>query len=313
MGNARFFCAGAYPALQRTLFVPTFVPGAVNRSTRVRADVAGKAVNAARALLRLGGQPVLGGFSGGGSGLEIERLLREEGLDCSGFLSVDAPVRTCQTILPEDGSPFTELVEEGPEQNEATWQRLIAHCRGRLQSMDYAAVILAGTMPEHASLDFYPRLIRAARGPVILDTSRKALFAALSAKPEIVKINQDELRASCELDGVASSDLVVMAQHILSRGAGCIGVTRGARDALLVTPDEVWDVEVPSVEVVSALGSGDCVNAGMAFALERGESLVEAFAFGIACGTANAEITQPGAMDAQRAAALISQVKIRKR
>jgi len=308
MGRTCFFCAGAYPALQRTLFVSRFVPGTVNRSNAVRLDVAGKAVNAARALQRLGGDPVVAGFSGGSSGMEIERLLREDGLDCSGLLSIDAPVRICQTILPSDGNPFTELVEEGPELNMDTWRALAAHCAGCIQEMDAGVMILAGTMPEHASLDFYPELILAAQVPTILDTSGRALLAALEAKPDIVKINAEELRTSCALDGIVTENVVDMASHLLSKGAGCVGITRGGQAAFLVTEHGVWSFAVPAVEVVSALGSGDCVNAGMAYALAKGESLEEAFSFGLACGSANAEVEQPGGIDVDRVIALSRKV-----
>ncbi len=313
MEARRFFCAGAYPALQRTLFVSRFVPGAVNRSNQVRLDVAGKAVNAARALQRLGGHPVLAGFSGGSSGSEVERLLKEEELDYGGFLRVDAPVRICQTILPSDGSPFTELVEEGPALGVQMWEALCSHCCDQMQQIGGGVAILAGTMPRHASLDFYPTLIRAANMPVILDTSGRALLAALSAKPAVVKINADELRVSCALDGVDSTDIVAMARHLLGKGAGCVGVTRGARDAFLVTDHCVWSYEIPAVKVVSALGSGDCVNAGMAEAIARGEALEKAFAFGLACGTANAEVAQPGGIRGDRACELACNISLHAR
>ncbi len=310
MERTRYFCAGAYPALQRTLFVSTFVPEAVNRADEVRLDVAGKAVNAARALQRLGGAPVLGGFSGGSSGVEIERLLRAEGLDCRGLLAVEAPVRICQTILPSDGRPFTELVEEGPELDVSTWEALVLHCRTCLPELGDGPIILAGTMPDHASLDFYPALIRMAQGPVILDTSGDALFAALSARPDIVKINMDELQSSCALADVGTESVVSMARHILDKGVRVVGITHGAHTAFLFTQDDAWSFEIPSVEVVSALGSGDCVNAGMAFALVSGKSWVEAFAYGLACGSANAEVAKPGAIDAARVAALLPRVKV---
>lgn len=308
MQRKRFFCAGAYPALQRTLFMPSFVPGTVNRSDSVTLNAAGKAVNAARALKRLGGDPVLGGFSGGSSGRDIAGLLQAEGLDCRGFLAVDAPVRICQTLLPSDGSPFTELVEEGPQLDAAAWEALVAHCCACIRGIDDGAVILAGTMPQHASLEFYPALIRAAQVPVILDTSGPALSAALSAAPDVVKINADEVRSSVGQDGEA--DVIRLSRRLLAAGAGSVGITQGAQTAFLVTSAGAWAYEVPAVKVVSALGSGDCVNAGMALALAAGQSLPEAFAFGLACGTANAEVAEPGGIDAERVAVLLPKIKM---
>ena len=310
MAKRRFFCAGAYPALQRTLFLSAFVPGAVNRIESVRLDVAGKAVNAARALQRLGGNPVLGGFSGGSSGRDIEALLQAEGLDCEGVLSVDAAVRICQTILPKDGSPFTELVEEGPRLAAADWDALAQHCCACLRmAAGYGAVILAGTMPEHASMDFYPELMHAAQAPVILDTSGPALHAALPARPDIVKIKADELRGSFQAG--AGDDIVALAGRMLAGGAVSVGITQGAHTAFLVTHEGAWAYKIPAVQAVSALGSGDCVNAGLAFGLAEVRPLVDAFAFGLACGTANAEVAHPGGIDPDRVATLLPMVRRR--
>ena len=311
MPSNRFFCAGAYPALQRTMYFAHFVPGAVNRSERVTLSVAGKAVNAARAVQRLGGEAILGGFSGGSSGQEMLRLLGVEGLDCGGFWDTDAPVRICQTILPSDGHAFTELVEEGPRVAASDWDALSRHCMGRMQT-GVAAVILAGTMPAHAPVDFYPGLIRAAAGPVILDTSGAALLAALEARPRVVKVNADELCATYAVSTDASQDVILeLARRVLAGGADCVGITRGPRTAYLVTPQHAWACEIPAVQTISALGSGDCVNAGMAIALARGQSCEDAFAYGLACGTANAETAHPGEINQDRVAALIPHVRMR--
>ncbi len=307
MAKQHLFCAGAYPALQRTLFLSAFKPGAVNRSMRVSLDVAGKAVNAARALKRLGTEPVLGGFTGGSSGEEIERLLKQEGLLCTGFLTVDAPVRICQTILPSDGSPFTELVEEGPELDAVSWSALTRHCCHLLESGQFAGAILAGTMPEHAALDFYPALIRAADIPVILDTSGPALLSALQEQPALVKINADELRAT--LPSGDGHDIISRCRKLLKLGARSVGVTQGRDAAYLVTRSSAWRFEIPAVKTVSALGSGDCVNAGVLFSICRGASLVDAFVFGLACGTANAEVAAPGDITPAAVDALVAKIR----
>jgi len=311
MAAGRILCVGAYPALQRTLWFDRFAPGTVNRSQRVGLDVAGKAVNAARALRRLGGLPVLAGFCGGATGVEVARLLADERLEAGMLRTVAAPVRVCQTILPADGSPFTELVEEGPVLSESDWQALTQDCRNWLQASGTAPLLLAGTMPQHASLAFYPDLIRAAGGPVLLDTSGAALLAALPTGPDLVKINQDELRASCGGTGQELVDLVRMARDLITGGAGAVGVTHGAGEAVLVTAGEVWTFAIPPVAVVSALGSGDSVNAGVLFALQNGQDLLEAFRFGLACGCANAETVRPGWFDIARVTQLQQAIDMR--
>ncbi|MFU8780483.1 MAG: 1-phosphofructokinase family hexose kinase [Kiritimatiellia bacterium] len=300
MRKYQVLCAGAYPALQRTLYLAKFFPGRVNRCGRVDLDVAGKAVNAARVAKRLGLRPVLSGFSGGSSGDEIERLLQQQGLDYSGFWRVAAAVRICQTILPEDGAPFTELVEEGPVLPDEDWGALSRYCCRCLEKMGDAAVILAGTMPAHASRSFYLDVMQAAKGPVLLDTSGPMLLDCVRARPDVVKINADELGATFGGDASDPRVLIDMSRRLLVAGAGVVGITQGAGDAYLVTPDAVWRFAIPTVAVVSPLGSGDSVNAGMIAGLLEGRSLVEAFGFGLAAGSANVETAKPGVLERRR-------------
>jgi tagatose 6-phosphate kinase len=305
-------CVGAYPALQRTLVLPVFEPGAVNRIGQVCLSTAGKAVNAARALHCLGEVPLLVGFCGGASGQEAQRLLQAEGIDASGLLETAMPMRICQTILPATGGAFTELVEEGPVLPGSDWQALAQHVR-RLEAAvpGGRALILAGTMPEHAPVDFYAGLARAAKGPVLVDTSGAALRETVRAGTVMVKINAAELHASCGQDDCAG-DILALSRGLIGAGAAAVGVTQGGDDAFLVTVDGAWGFRVPRVDVVSALGSGDSVNAGFMAGILSGQALQDAFAWGLACGTANAETAQPGRFALDRVQALYQGIVARR-
>jgi fructose-1-phosphate kinase PfkB-like protein len=170
--------------------------------------------------------------------------------------------------------------------------------------MGHAALILAGTMPAHGSQDFYPDLIRASDGPVLLDTSGATLLRSVMANPDVVKINTDELCATFGRKACSAEDVVSMSRTLIEGGAGAVGVTAGAEDAYLVTPDGAWRFSIPGVAVVSPLGSGDSVNAGLVTALLEGRNLLDAFAFGLAAGSANAETEKPGHLERDRVEAL---------
>lgn len=275
--------------------------GAVNRVHSVTLSVGGKATNAARVLKTLGADPLLFGFAGGDNGEAIKHLLADEEIEHA-FVETDAETRVCQTLLADDATDFTELVEEGPELVSKDWKNLLKN----FQTLETAGLIISGTLPASAPAAIYAELIQAAQGkPVILDTSGKPLLAALEHQPALVKINATELLKTMNSDDVKNA-----AWETLAQGAGAVGITQGAKSAWLVTRDVTFQFSIPKVNVVSTLGCGDSVNAGIAFALQKGSSLKEAFVFGLACGASNAMNRLPGVVDPKQIAALVKQIQL---
>ncbi|MFP3488940.1 PfkB family carbohydrate kinase, partial [Staphylococcus sp. SIMBA_130] len=69
-------------------------------------------------------------------------------------------------------------------------------------------------------------------------------------------------------------------------------VSLGAEGALLVTPSRVLTAEAPSVPVISTVGAGDSMVAGMVAMLAQGASDQDALREGMACSAAT--VMQPG-------------------
>ncbi|HEX8203557.1 MAG TPA: ribokinase [Isosphaeraceae bacterium] len=82
----------------------------------------------------------------------------------------------------------------------------------------------------------------------------------------------------------------------INYGARVVVVTRGAEGCLVVTPEEVIQVQPHQVEAVDTVGAGDAFNGALAVALAEGRSLVEAAAWANAAGAL--AVTRPGAQGA---------------
>ena len=65
-------------------------------------------------------------------------------------------------------------------------------------------------------------------------------------------------------------------------------ITGGPRGAVIADGVSVWEAAPPTIEVVSAVGSGDSLTAAFAWALINGYTLPDALALGVAAGAANA-------------------------
>ncbi len=309
----KILCCGIFPALQRTLELKTLKPGSVNRVRSVTQSVGGKATNTARVLQTLGADSLLFGFAGGDTGETIKQLLDEEGIEHA-FVETHVPTRTSQTLLADDAHDFTEIIEDCEPIVSKHWKNLVKKFQGLEKESD--AIILSGTLPAHVPQEIYCELLRGTENKiVIIDTPGKPLLAALETRPTLVKINAEELlTCSIQCDDRASGfyielkQIEKMAKELIAQGAGAVGITQGADTALLITPNETVQFSIPQVEVKSTLGCGDSVNAGIAFALQKGSSLKEAFVFGLACGAANAQTAMPGVVDLEQISKLAQQI-----
>jgi 1-phosphofructokinase family hexose kinase len=281
---------GFAPAVQRTLVFDRLRRGEVNRARAVFVTVGGKAVNTALALVRLGRPAVVAGINGGASGRRIRSWLRAAGVACA-FTPAPQESRTCTTVAERVRGTVTELVEEAPAPPRPCLRRFERDVRACLRRASWA--VFGGAVPAAAPVRVWARLAAAAaRGgvPVLLDSRGSPLLAALRHRPLLVKLNADELAQTWDVPCRGGRAIVAAARRLTSGGAQWALVTQGAGPAWLVARDgAAWRVTPPRVRGVrSPVGSGDCVNAGIAHALLAGRPMPEAVRFGLACGTANA-------------------------
>jgi tagatose 6-phosphate kinase len=75
---------------------------------------------------------------------------------------------------------------------------------------------------------------------------------------------------------------------------------------------EKWVVTPPVVAAVNPIGSGDAMMAGIATALDRGQAMVEAVRFGVACGAANALTATSGEVRRADVMRLLRRVTVRR-
>jgi tagatose 6-phosphate kinase len=304
MPQTPILCLAVTPAVQRTQFLSTFQPGEVNRIRRTLVTASGKGVNVALALRLLGGSPRLLGFRGGDSGRFIASEMKRLGIDAR-WIEVPAPTRHCHTLVEDDTGRVTELVEEAVPPDPDAWTRFAAALEDALAGCSWLAV--SGALPPGAPHDAIASfgLAASARGvQLCVDSQGEPLLRALAARPALVKLNTEELKRTCGLPDHTSAALRQGADQLQERGAGAVLVTDGAAPAHLFQGTRAWTLPPPVIRPVNPIGSGDCVTAGLLHALEQGRSLAEAAAFGLACGSANAETETPAQFDPDRARAL---------
>lgn len=281
-------CVNANAAIDKTVVVRGFHLNGIQRPEWVRLSPGGKGCNVARALKRLGGEPVVTGWVGGHAGAFIEEGLRSEGIGTA-FVPVPFESRTCLSIVDPEAPSLTELYERGEAVRDVDVAALVDWFDAHVA--DYQAVTLSGSLPPGAPADVYAHLIRSARKAgvlALLDSSGVALAEGLAAGPDVIKPNAHEFS---ELAGRTLTSPVEVADEALvwaARMNGRVVVSLGAEGAVAVESGRAWLIAPPPIQLVSAVGSGDSLVAGIALGLTRGEALAAAVARGVAAGAANA-------------------------
>jgi 1-phosphofructokinase len=282
------------PSLDRTLHLPRFEPGQVNRATATMVEPSGKGVNVALALHGVG-VPVRAVLPVGGStGHEIATLLDDLGLD-----HVDVPIAGAvrsNISLVEGGGRTSKVNEPGPRLSENEIDALYA---AALAGSDVGEwVVWAGSLPGGFTPQRFADAVadtRAAGRLVAVDSSGSALTHVLSQNgdrlPRMVKPNADELAQVTDRDLTTLGDVADAAQVLLARGVRTVLVSLGRDGALLVDADLPQPLHGAAEvnRVVNTVGAGDAFLAGWLAAVHAGAASADALANALRFGATAVE------------------------
>jgi 1-phosphofructokinase family hexose kinase len=305
-------CVNANAAIDKTIIISPFRLNEIHRPQQVLATPGGKGCNVARGLKRLGETPVVSGWVGGFAGQFIQEGLRREGI-WSDFVHTDFESRVCLSIVDPENNTLTEIYEKGypiPIEKVEEFKRLLQRI---IQS--YAVVTLSGSLPPGVPEDFYAQVLEIAHSAgvaAILDGSGEALKLGASGKPLLIKSNRQEFSDLLGSEPKDHSDIAGAAIELSNFYQAMIVVSLGSEGAIGANRDEVLHVCPPAVEVKSAVGSGDCMLAGMTYGLTHSLSFADTIKCGVAAGTANALEFGAGVFSRNEFDHLLAGVTVRK-
>jgi 1-phosphofructokinase len=276
------------PSVDRTVEVETLARGQVMRAQGVRVDPGGKGINVSRALATHGIATRAVVTVGGAEGEHLVTLLRGTGIEIV-TVPILGAIRSNITVVEPDGTT-TKFNEPGAELNADELDAVFDAVVAAIETADW--LVASGSLPRGTPAGVYADLVRALAGSgtrVAIDTSGPALEAVLSAGPNLVKPNRDEL---AEVTGVrlqTIADVVEAACRLRDRGARSVLASLGADGAVLVDDDGAIHGQTPVVSPLSSVGAGDAMLAGF---LAGGGTGAKALTEGLAWGAA--AVLQPG-------------------
>ncbi|MER6299837.1 1-phosphofructokinase [Kitasatospora sp. NPDC001539] len=277
------------PSLDRTYELPALAVGEVNRAAHDRLDPGGKGVNVSRALTAAGHRTTAVLPLGGPAGRLLAELLRRQGIGVAA-LPIAGDTRINVSIA-EAGGSLTKVNAAGPELSPAESAALLARVaetqRGAKGAGDGVGwLACCGSLPRGLAPEWYAELVgrvHADGARIALDTSGPALLAALSARPDVVKPNREELAEAVGRPIATVGDAVDAAGELRKLGAQQVLASLGADGMLLIAEEGSWYGTAPVTAVRSDVGAGDASLAGF---LGAGGSGTQALAAALAHGAA---------------------------
>ena len=255
------------------------------RTSNERYAPGGGGLNVARTITALGGAATALYLGGGATGAVLEELLNSLALPAK-RIAIAGSTRIAHMVFERSTGAEYRFVPEGPTISDEEWSA----CRTAIERLEWDVLVASGSLPPGVNVNSYGELAAVARergAKLVLDTSGPALRAGLDAGVYLVKPSLGELEslASRKLEDEAAQ-LGFAMDLVRSGRTEIVGLSLGGDGALLVTREKCLRAKPPPAVARSAVGAGDSMVAAMVLALSSGASDEDAFARGVAAGTA---------------------------
>lgn len=293
------------PSVDIFVWMDAIQAGKVNRTKKEQHFPGGKGVHVALACAELGEEVTLMGFWGGPTGDWIRKECMQYGIRSTG-VEVPEWSRTCQSFKSDIEYDETEILGVGPTIT-GDWQNELEGLLERFLPKA-SSVSMSGSWPEGASTDGYARLIRICNThgkPVFLDCSGEQLQLALQERPHAIHLNTAEAA-----DIFGDMEPGKLAEE-LGQHCSLAAVTAGREGLYLTGGKRSVHAKINVESCFSAVGSGDCLVAGLMEAYLKKMDHNDTARLGVACGAANCLRKDLGMLYKKDVDRLFSQVIIK--
>lgn len=250
------------PALDLTGSLDVLNVGSVSLVKQGSLHAAGKGVNVAKVLSDLGAKVTVTGFLGRDN-QELFCQLFDQMAAIDEFVRVDGATRINVKLVEKSGEvsdinfPGVEVTPLAIEQFERTLERL---------AVDHDYFVLAGSLPQGISPALCASWIEKLHSmgkKVLFDSSRDALKAGLDAKPWLIKPNDEELSQFVGRELHTPEQCQAAAAQLAEKGIENIVVSMGANGVMWLNQHQWLHAKPPRMQVVSTVGAGDTLVAGL--------------------------------------------------
>ena len=272
----------------------------------------GRGINASCVIHSFGAESTAVFPSGGNSGKRLEAYLHGCGLSIA-VVAIRNPIRMNLTVTDKHGLTVN-LNEKGPTLSKAEVARVE---QTAIEALDKASwLMMGGSIPPGVPDSFYARLISTAKRKhvrTLLDADGAALREGIEAGPTVVSPNQQEAERLLGVTLLTHNTYVEAAEKIRAMGAESVMLSVGSRGAIGAFAKGLFEAVPPRVDAVCPIGAGDALAAAYTWSMERNpDRPAEALRWGVAAGTASAQLPGMAFANLQQTQEIYRQVEVRR-
>jgi len=283
-----FLTLTANAALDRVIFIEEFVPATTMRAPRFIECAGGKGFDTSVALRGLGQPTTAIGFVAGYYGSLLVNVLTNYGIDIAPIW-LPGETRLANVIVETTRARHSHVMIGALPVSAAGLETMLAQYQTHLPAA--AWVVAAGSLPPGMPVTFYHTsvtLAHAAGKPVLIDATGAPLWEALPAKPDVVKLNQDEFVDTFGLTGGDLLAIVTAASQLRqTHDLPAIVLTCGREGVVAITAEGVMQAQAPVQRAVNAAGAGDATSAAIVWRRAQGDDWAETLRWAAAVSAAS--------------------------
>lgn len=284
--------------------------GEVNTVETLGLYPAGKGINVAKVLADLGAKLSVTGFLGEENQGDFVQAFAQNGVEDK-FYRIAGKTRINVKIT-EIEADVTDLNFLGFEISEQDWEAF-TH-QSQTWESQYDLVAVCGSLPRGVTPEQFAAWLESLHQQglkVVLDSSNAALTAGLTAHPWLVKPNRRELEVWAGRSLHTVEEVIEAAEQLRSHGIENVIISMGEKGSVWLNSEGVLQAQPPHCEnVVSTVGAGDSMVAGLIYGFSQGWSKEKTLSFASATSALAVSQSNVGISDKQALEQILAQVKL---
>ena len=273
------------PAVDYYIDMNNFEEGELNKVNNAYTLAGGKGINVSKVLKNFNVDSIALGFCGGFTGDYIKKHLKEYGIK-ENFIYLEEDTRINIKLKTEKTE--SEIAGKSPNVPKEKSDELLTFINTNIKENDI--LVLSGSVPNSVSSSIYKEIINKSckNIKIILDARDEAFKIAVKEKVFLTKPNKKELGEYFNKTIKTTEDIIKYAKELIKEGSENVIVSLSKEGSVLVTKDEVYIGNAPEGKLISSVGSGDSMVAGIVYGLSKNLSLSDAYKYAIASGSSTA-------------------------
>ncbi|MCI6153247.1 MAG: 1-phosphofructokinase [Fusobacterium perfoetens] len=272
------------PAVDYYLSMDKFIEGELNSLKDAYTLPGGKGINVSKVLKNFGVESITLGFIGGFTGEYIRKNIEEYGIQ-QDFVKIKEDTRI--NIKMKTNEKESEISGKAPNISKEEYKIFLEKIKN-IKSGDI--LVLSGSIPKSLPKDVYVEIIRELPSgvKVIVDTRGDSLKDVLKEGVFLVKPNNHELEEFFGEKYFTDEEIIEAGKKLMKLGSENVLISLGKDGSILITKNGVYRGNVPKGKLISSVGAGDSMVAGVLYGINRGEKIEDVYKYGIASGSSTA-------------------------